>query len=168
MAADRELNHSDRRRSLKRRYLHLQVAGRSQFLSGSGGTSAASKRRFASDRAAPHAPSPAMTSAPRYFFFRFHSIMTDYFDGAERPPLEAGATGSEPVEPRRFADTFGMRSRRLFARSVRKALARSARACSRRRRAATTDTTAIITGRAVNKIRFISQSPAALRRYAVI
>jgi hypothetical protein len=126
MAADRELNHSDRRRSLKRRYLHLQVAGRSQFLSGSGGTSAASKRKFASDRAAPHAPSPAMTSAPRYFFFRFHSIMTVYFDGAERPPLEAGATGSEPVEPCRFAD------------------------------------------RAVNKIRFIPQSPAALRRYAVI
>src|SRR5687767_13135171 len=71
MAADRELNHSDRRRSLKRRYLHLQVARRSQFLSGSGGTSADSKRKFASDRAASHAPSPAMTSAPLYFLLRF-------------------------------------------------------------------------------------------------
>ena len=78
MAADRELNHSDRRRSLKRRYLHLQVAGRSQFLSGSGGTSAASKRKFASDRAAPHASLPAMTSAPRYFSLRFQSNMTSY------------------------------------------------------------------------------------------
>jgi len=94
--------------------------------------------------------------------------MTSYFGGAERPPLEAGAIGSEPAEPRRFADTFGMRSRRLFDRSARKALARSARACSLRRRAATADTTAIITGRAVNKIRFIPQSPAASRPYAVI
>ena len=72
MAADRELSQSDRRRSSKCRYLHLQVAGRSQILSGSGGTSADSKRKFASDRAASHASSSAMTSAPLYFL-RFHS-----------------------------------------------------------------------------------------------
>ena len=77
-AADRKLSQSDRRRSSKRRYLHLQVAERSQVLSGSGGTSADSKRKFASDRAASHAPSPAMTSAPRYFNLRFQSNMTSY------------------------------------------------------------------------------------------
>ena len=79
MAADHELSQSDRRRSSKCRYLHLQVAGRSQVLSGSGGTSADSKRKFVSDRAASHAPSSAMTSAPRYFIHRFHSNMTSYF-----------------------------------------------------------------------------------------
>ena len=78
MAADRELSQPDRRRSLKSRYLHLQVAGRSQVLSGSGGTSVDSKRKFANDRAASHAPSPAMTSAPLYFFFRFHSKPTQF------------------------------------------------------------------------------------------
>ena len=76
MAADRELNHSDRRRSLKRRYLHLQVAGRSHVLSGSGGTSADSRRKAVSDRAASQASSAAMTSAPRYFILGFPSIMT--------------------------------------------------------------------------------------------
>jgi hypothetical protein len=114
---DRQLNHSDRRRSLKRRYLHLHVAGRSQVLSGSGGTSADSKRKFASDRAASHAPSPAMTSAPRYFrILSFHTTMTQLLGGADQRWLESGAGSSGPVEPRRFADTFGMRSRRLFAR----------------------------------------------------
>ena len=72
----RELSQPDRRRSLKCRYLHLQVAGRSQVLSGSGGTSVDSRRKFASDRAASHAPSAAMTSAPLYFFLRFHSKTT--------------------------------------------------------------------------------------------
>ena len=98
MAADRELNHSDRRRSLKRRYLHLQVAGRSQFLSGSGGTSAASKRKFASDRTAPHAPSPAMTSAPRYFL-RFHLTMTSY----SSPPRLSLGRGDRPASRRSIA-----------------------------------------------------------------
>jgi hypothetical protein len=78
VAADHELSQSDRRRSWKCRYLHLQVARRSQVLSGSGGTSADSKRKFASDCAASHAPSSAMTSAPRYFILRFHSNMTSY------------------------------------------------------------------------------------------
>src|SRR5678815_1285688 len=77
-AADRKLSQSDRRRSSKRRYLHLQVAERSQVLSGSGGTSADSKRKFASDRAASHASSSAMTSAPPYFFLRFHSKPTRF------------------------------------------------------------------------------------------
>ena len=72
----RELSQPDRRRSLKCRYLHLQAAGRSQVLSGSGGTSVDSRRKFASDRAASHAPSAAMTSAPLYFFLRFHSKTT--------------------------------------------------------------------------------------------
>ena len=99
-----------------------------------------------------------MTSAPLYFFLRFHSNMTN-LGGADQRRSESGAGGSGPIEPRRFADTFGMRSRRLFSRSARKALARSARACSRRRRATTTDTTAIITRRNVNKISFIPQSP---------
>ena len=35
-------------------YLHLQVAGRSQGLSGSSGTSADRERKFVSDRAASH------------------------------------------------------------------------------------------------------------------
>src|SRR5262245_39888278 len=73
-----ELSHSDRRRSSKCRYLHLQAARRSQVLSGSVGTSAASKRKLASDRAASHAPSPATTSAPRYFSLRFQSNTTHY------------------------------------------------------------------------------------------
>jgi len=72
------------------------------------------------------------------------------------------------VEPRRFADTFGMRSRRLFARWARKALARSARACSRRRRTTTTDTTTIMTRRTANKISFIPYSPIELRSVDVI
>jgi hypothetical protein len=71
VAADRELNHSDRRRSSKCLYQHLQVAGRSQVLSGSGGTSAASKRNFVSAHAASHARLSAMSTAPLYFFFRF-------------------------------------------------------------------------------------------------
>ena len=76
LTAARELSQPDRRRSLKCRHLHLQVAGRSQVLSGSGGTSDDSRRKFASDRAASHAPSAAMTSAPLYFFLRFHSKTT--------------------------------------------------------------------------------------------
>ena len=84
MAAGRELSHSDRRRSSKCRYLHLQVAGRSQVLSGSGGTSAASKRKFASDRAASHAPSSAMTSAPRYFRILRYTTMTQLLVGADQ------------------------------------------------------------------------------------
>ena len=71
VAADRELNHSDRRRSSKCLYQHLQVAGRSQALSGSGGASAASKRTFVSAHAASHARLSAMSTAPPYFFFRF-------------------------------------------------------------------------------------------------
>ena len=71
MAADCKLNHSDRRRSSKCLYQHLQVAGRSQFLRGSGGTSAASKRNFVSAHAASHARLSAMSTAPPYFFFRF-------------------------------------------------------------------------------------------------
>ena len=77
MAADRELSQPDRRRSLKYRYLHLQIAGRSHILSGSGGTSADSRRKFASDRAASHASSSAMTSAPRYFSLSFPSTTVD-------------------------------------------------------------------------------------------
>jgi hypothetical protein len=162
-------SYSDRRRSLKRRYLHLQVAGRSQVLSGSGGRSADNKRKFASDRAASHAPSPAITSAPPYFrILLFQTTMTQLLGGADQRWSESGAGGSGPVEPWRFADTCGMASRRLFARSARKALARSARASSRRRRATTTDATAIITRRNVNKISFIPQSPTELRRYASI
>ena len=90
--------------------------------------------------------------------------MISYLGGGDRRPLVAGAIGSGPAEPRRFADTFGMRSRRLFARSARKALAGSARACSRRRRATTTDTTATSTRRNANKISFIPLSPTDLRR----
>ena len=61
-----------------------------------------------------------------------------------------------------------MRSRRRFASSARKVLARSARACSCRRRATTTDATAIINGRNVNNISFSPQSPIELWRYASI
>ena len=71
MAADRELSQPDRRRSSKCLYQHLQVAGRSQALSGSGGASAASKRNFVSAHAASHARLSAMSTAPLYFFFRF-------------------------------------------------------------------------------------------------
>ena len=38
---------------------------------------------------------------------------------------ETGKVRVAPVEPQRFADTFGMRSRRAFNPSARKALARS-------------------------------------------
>ena len=106
MAADRALNHSDRRRSLKRRYLHLQVAGRSQFLSGNGGTSAASKRKFASDRAAPHAPSPAMTSAPRYFL-RFHPTMTSYSSSRRVASVQVVAAGPLVGDQTQSAHEFG-------------------------------------------------------------
>ena len=78
MAVDRELSQSDRRRSSKCRYLHLQIAGRSHVLSGSGGTSADSRRKFVSNRAASHASSGAMTSAPRYFSLGLPSTMTTY------------------------------------------------------------------------------------------
>jgi hypothetical protein len=71
VAAARELNHSDRRRSSKCLNQHLQVAGRSQVLSGRGGTSAASKRNFVSAHAASHARLSAMSTAPLHFFFRF-------------------------------------------------------------------------------------------------
>jgi hypothetical protein len=49
----------------------------------------------------------------------------------DRPCLirETGKVCVAPVEPHRFADTFGMRSRRAFNRSARKALARSVRRC---------------------------------------
>jgi hypothetical protein len=67
---------------------------------------------------------------------------------------EIGAVGSG-LEPQRFADTCGMRIRRAFNRSARKALARSARRWSRRRRSTPTDTNAISTGRKINRIRCI-------------
>ncbi len=68
------------------------------------------------------------------------------------------------LEPQRFADTCGMRCRRAFNRSARKALASSARRCSRRRRNTPADTTAIITRRNINRIRCIPLTPTELRR----
>lgn len=78
-------------------------------------------------------------------------------------PARAGLNGGgreiggvrSGLEPQRFADTCGMRIRRAFNRSARKALAHSARRWSRRRRSTPTDTNAISTGREVNKIKCI-------------
>jgi len=90
VAVDRELSQSDRRRSSKCRYLHLQIARRSHILSGSGGTSADSRRKFASDRAASHASSSAMTSAPLYFFpTQFCIVRNATYHGDSRSTLLA-------------------------------------------------------------------------------
>jgi hypothetical protein len=68
---------------------------------------------------------------------------------------EAFAIGSGPVEPHRFADTWGTSCLRAFDRSTRDTLARSARRCSRRRRRTVTDITATIARSNANNIRVI-------------
>ena len=77
---------------------------------------------------------------------------------------EAVAIGAVPVDPRKLADTVGTRSRRARARSMRDALARSARRWFRRRRTTPTDIAAVITTSNVNVIRVIPVTPIQMRR----
>lgn len=80
------------------------------------------------------------------------------------PIGETGMVCVAPVEPRRFADTFGMHSRRAFNRCARTALARSARRCSRRRRDTLTDPWQSLPGESSTEL----ASPTELRRGAAI